>query len=239
MARAKWYDNPSTPLKYSTLMHYVQTKRLTQLSATMVQIDWLYAELGIAPPSLDDLPSSNFLAARPPSSCSTWTSHSSTSDPFGGTSMVMSTPTPESRLKPTTPFLMAATPDDPPESEYERVFARFVARVEELSDEALSSTAAPTIGLEGIEPTPGLVAWAEAKCAYLEDIKRRRETHIQAMYDQLEALWRRLGVAEQDMDAFVESQRGTTEATIQSYEEELDRMLELKRERMVELNEGT
>ena len=34
------------------------------------------------------------------------------------------------------------------------------------------------------------------------------------------------------MDAFVEAQRGTTDLTIKAYEEELERMLELKRERM-------
>ncbi|KAH8103389.1 microtubule associated protein-domain-containing protein [Cristinia sonorae] len=208
------------------------TKRLSQLSQTMIQIDWLYTELGIVPPSLDDLPSSaNFLSTRPPSACSTRTSHSNSSDPFLSCSVAISTPTPDGRSKPAQ-FLLATTPDDPPESEYERIFAKFVARIEELSDEALSSTAVPTIGLEGVDPTPGLITWAEAKCASLEDIKRRRETHIQAMYDQLEALWRRLGVAEEDMDRFVESQRGSTEITIRAYEEELDRMLELKRERM-------
>jgi DNA polymerase sigma len=52
------------------------------------------------------------------------------------------------------------------------------------------------------------------------------------MYDQLEGLWRRLGVSESDMDAFVEEHRGSTEETVMQYEEELDRMLELKRERM-------
>ena len=52
------------------------------------------------------------------------------------------------------------------------------------------------------------------------------------MYDQLEALWRRLGVADRDMDAFVEQHRGTTEETVKEYEAELERMLELKRERM-------
>ena len=196
----------------------------------MIQIDWLYAELGITPPSLDDLPSSStLLTARPLSSCSNRASN--VSDPFLSSSMIMSTPTPEARQKP-TPFLTATTPEDPPDTEYERIFARFVARVEELSDESLSSSAAPTIGLEGVEPTPGLVAWAESKCASLEDIKRRRENHIQTMYDQLEALWRRLGVPEQDMDEFVEQQRGSTETTIKAYEVELDRMLELKRERM-------
>lgn len=115
--------------------------------------------------------------------------------------------------------------------EYERIFARFVVRLEELSDEEISSNT-PTFGLEGVEPTPGLIAWADNKRSALEDIKRRRESHIQAMYDQLEALWRRLGVGEEDMDAFVEAQRGSTEETVRAYEEELERMLELKRERM-------
>lgn len=144
----------------------------------------------------------------------------------------MSTPTPDSRLKPVTPLLITTISDDPPETEYERIFARFVARTEELSDEALASGTVPTVGLEGIDPSPGLIVWAESKHASLEDIKRRRENHIQVMYDQLEALWRRLGVSDQDMDDFVEAQRGTTEATIAAYEEELDRMLELKTERM-------
>lgn len=52
------------------------------------------------------------------------------------------------------------------------------------------------------------------------------------MYDQLEGLWKRLGVGEADMDAFVEAHRGSTEETVREYEEELERMLELKRERM-------
>lgn len=34
------------------------------------------------------------------------------------------------------------------------------------------------------------------------------------------------------MDAFVEAHRGSTEETVREYEEELERMLELKRERM-------
>ncbi|KAJ6598433.1 microtubule associated protein-domain-containing protein [Mycena vulgaris] len=83
-----------------------------------------------------------------------------------------------------------------------------------------------------VEPTPALISWAMDQRASLEDTKRRRETHIQAMYDQLEGLWKRLGVAEADMDAFVEAHRGSTEETVGEYEEELERMLELKRERM-------
>lgn len=112
------------------------------------------------------------------------------------------------------------------------IFSRFAARLEELSDDELQDPAKPSLGLEGVDPTPGLLSWAENTRAQLEDVKRKRESHIQAMYDQLEGLWRRLGVADGEMDEFVEGHRGSTEATIQAYEEELDRMLELKRERM-------
>jgi len=52
------------------------------------------------------------------------------------------------------------------------------------------------------------------------------------MYDQLEGLWRRLGVPDEAMDGFVDAHRGSTEETIREYEAELERMLELKRERM-------
>ena len=101
--------------------------------------------------------------------------------------------------------------------------------LDEADDEHLAGRCA---GLEGVEPTPGLVAWAEATRGTLEDLQRRREAHIQAMYDQLEGLWRRLGVPDTAMDGFVDAHRGSTEETVREYEAELERMLELKRERM-------
>lgn len=104
--------------------------------------------------------------------------------------------------------------------------------MDEADAEGLPESRSIPMGLENVDPTPGLITWANNLCASLEDTKRRRETHIQAMYDQLEGLWRRLGVEEADMDAFVETHRGSTEETIREYEEELERMLELKRERM-------
>ncbi|TFY62235.1 hypothetical protein EVJ58_g3992 [Rhodofomes roseus] len=102
----------------------------------------------------------------------------------------------------------------------------------EIAEEDLHDSVTAHVGLEGVDPTPGLMAWAESTHAELEDVKRRREAHIQAMYDQLEALWRRLGVPDADMDEFVNAQRGSTDVTVKAYEEELERMLELKRERM-------
>lgn len=207
----------------------------------MIQIDWLYIELGMSPPTLEDFStassSSSLLSVTVPprssSSCSNRGASSSSADPFLSASVFTSTPTPPSRGKAAAPLLLLDHPDDSqPDAKYQRIFARFVARMEEAADENLSESAAATRGLEGVDPTPHLLAWAESTRAGLEDIKRKREAHIQAMYDQLEALWRRLGVPDADMDKFVEAHRGSTEATVKEYEDELERMLELKRERM-------
>ncbi|GLB41020.1 putative microtubule associated protein (MAP65/ASE1 family) [Lyophyllum shimeji] len=204
-------------------------KRLQQLSATLVQIDWLYTELGIPPPALDDLPSAsntNFLGVSLSTSVRSSSSSSTSSDPFA-----ISTPTPSSRTKPLTPlFFQDDTP--PPGTDYQRILATFIARVEEAEAEGMPENTSVPIGLENVDPTPGLLSWAANLRSALEDTKRKREAHIQAMYDQLEGLWRRLGVDEADMDAFVEAHRGSTEDTVREYEEELERMLELKRERM-------
>lgn len=88
------------------------------------------------------------------------------------------------------------------------------------------------MGLEGVDPTPSLLSWAERTRDKLETMKNAREARIQDMYDQLEGLWQRLGVPVGDMDAFMDAHQGSTEAVVAAYEEELERMLELKRERM-------
>jgi len=54
------------------------------------------------------------------------------------------------------------------------------------------------------------------------------------MYEQLEALWRRIGVDVDRVEGFVEANRGSTGAVIQAYEEELERTIDLRRERMGE-----
>jgi protein regulator of cytokinesis 1 len=146
----------------------------------------------------------------------------SPSDPF------IRTPTPGSRSKPPLLFTSSTPDSSEDETTYQRIFVRFVAQLDEADDELAGRCA----GLEGVEPTPGLLAWAEATRGALEDLQRRREAHIQAMYDQLEGLWRRLRVPDDAMDGFVDAHRGSTEETIREYEAELERMLELKRERM-------
>ena len=147
----------------------------------------------------------------------------SPSDPF------TRTPTPSLRSKPPLLFPTSTIDSSENETAYQRIFARFVAQLDEADDEHVAGRCT---GLEGVEPTPSLLAWAEATRGALEDLQRRREAHIQAMYDQLEGLWRRMGVPDAAMDGFVDAHRGSTEETIREYEAELERMLELKRERM-------
>jgi protein regulator of cytokinesis 1 len=103
-----------------------------------------------------------------------------------------------------------------------------VARLEEADEEDLDLS----VGLQDILPTPSLLDWASQTHSSLSSLKKQREARIQTIYDQLEALWRRLGVSEEDIDGFVEAHRGSTEDTVREYEEELERMLDLKRERM-------
>ncbi|KAK7049972.1 Microtubule bundling protein [Paramarasmius palmivorus] len=219
------------------------TKRLNHLSETFEEIYILYMELGISPPTLEDLES---VPSPPPytSSASSSTSlgkslrppHPS-SDPF---TISISTPTPASRTSKSHSPLLGSddTPtEDTSDIECQRIFASFVACIEEAESEGGSgrptahSSSAP-LGLHNVDPTPSLLSWAHTLQSNLDDTKRRRQAHIQAMFDQLEGLWRRLGVADEDMEAFVEVNKGTTEECVTAYEEELDRMLELKRERM-------
>lgn len=116
-------------------------------------------------------------------------------------------------------------------ADHRRIFARFVVRLEEaeVHGEPIEGT---HVGLEGVDPTPALTEWAENLRVELEETKTRREIQIQDMYDQLEALWRRLGVPDESMDGFVEENRGSTVENVKAYEDELERMLDLKRERM-------
>ncbi|KZW01124.1 hypothetical protein EXIGLDRAFT_603456 [Exidia glandulosa HHB12029] len=191
------------------------SRRLAHLANTLEHVTWLHTELGIALPCLDDDPLSLAvfspelgLAVRPfplPKSHSI-SSLAQGPDPFAAP------PTEDAR-------------------HCGRIFAQYVARLEEAENESLAMDA-DTLGVEGVEPTLGLVAWAERVKYDLEELKTRRETAIQAMYDELEVLWKRLGVDEGSIDEFVELHRGSTGETLRAYEDELARMLELKRARM-------
>lgn len=191
-------------------------------------MDWLYDELDIQPPSCEAASSLSVPFgedSRP----------SSPSDPFLSSSIIlMSTPTPASRTQAHRNMLELKTAQKGHNAnvEYARIFALYTIRIAEVEQSGSTPDPASLAGVEGVEPTVGLLTWAEQTKSELEDIKRRRETQIQSMYDQLENLWRRLGVPDEAMDGFVENHRGSSEAVVEAYEQELERMLELKRESM-------
>jgi protein regulator of cytokinesis 1 len=229
----------------------LQLKRLNQLGEVFTQIDWLYSELGIDPPpptTTTPVATSSSTLAVPryslPRSSSAGSTHlNSSADPFASSTIGPLTPTPSSIGKsdnhmlcpssspPQPPTALPEVPEFPNEREYLRSLGRFI---ELLDSSPQDSPPGPILNSCGIEPTQGILAWAERLHAELNELKRRREVHIQAMYDQLEALWRRMGVDEEAMDGFVEANRGTTPPVVQAYEEELERMIDLKRERMGE-----
>ena len=122
-------------------------------------------------------------------------------------------------------------PEFPNEHEYLRALGRYIDLLDASPQDSPPGTLLSSCG---VEPTQEILAWADRLHAELNELKRRREVHIQAMYDQLEALWRRMGVDEAAMDGFVDANRSSTGATIQAYEEELERMIDFKRERMGE-----
>ncbi|KAL5521148.1 hypothetical protein ACEPAG_9070 [Sanghuangporus baumii] len=212
-------------------------RRLQQLSATFLQMDWLYQELDILPPSCnddDDLFSAPSTSLQPPTSRVPSLSLKS-SDPFlSSVSSISSvaTPTPCPRGKGSARGSTPLVSESEPAPNYSRIYANFLSRVEEAENEGKSVESNPLLGLEGVQPTLELLHWAEHAKSHLEEIKLRRESNIQAMYDQLEALWKRMGVEDEDIDAFVDNHRGSTEGVVRAYEEELERMLELKRESM-------
>lgn len=96
-------------------------------------------------------------------------------------------------------------------SSYDQILARYVARWEEAEDEGLESD---TLGVEGVDPTNGVMQWAESLKVELEQRKAHRESEIQTIFDQLETLWKRLGVPEEDIDSFVEANRGSRDENV-------------------------
>ncbi|KAG1745761.1 microtubule associated protein-domain-containing protein [Suillus lakei] len=215
-------------------------KRLNQLGEVFTQIDWLYSELGIDPPpptvTTPVATSSSTLAvprySLPRSSSAGSTRLNASADPFASSAIGPLTPTPSSIGKsdnhmlcpssspPQHSVALPEVPEFPNEHDYLRSLGRFI---ELLDSSPQDSSPGPILNSCGIEPTQGILAWADRLHAELNELKRRREVHIQAMYDQLEALWRRMG-----------ANRGTTPPVVQAYEEELERMIDLKRERMGE-----
>ncbi|TIC59840.1 beta and beta-prime subunits of DNA dependent RNA-polymerase [Wallemia mellicola] len=86
--------------------------------------------------------------------------------------------------------------------------------------------------VETLNPTDSLLEHTESLRAGLEDEKIRREEEIQTVYDQLNPLWDKLDVDESQREQFINTNMGSTLGVIEAYHQELDRMLELKRENM-------
>ena len=98
-----------------------------------------------------------------------------------------------------------APPSEPgvdPVREFQHAFSHFVQLLD--SSSTPDPVPATLLGSLGVEPTQKMMLYAEQRCSELMELKKRRETHIQDMYDQLESLWRRMGVDDAAMDAFVD-----------------------------------
>ncbi|BGP42853.1 Microtubule bundling protein [Rhodotorula kratochvilovae] len=83
-----------------------------------------------------------------------------------------------------------------------------------------------------IVPTTENVQRVEAKRKWLEDEKDSRNLTIQTTYDKLYPLWTMLGVSEDEMEDFVNRHMGSTLDVVTAYQDELKRMLTLKRSNM-------
>ncbi|BGO94930.1 Microtubule bundling protein [Rhodotorula toruloides] len=81
-------------------------------------------------------------------------------------------------------------------------------------------------------PTAENVQRVEAKRKWLEDEKDSRNMLIQTTYDKLYPLWTMLGVTEEEMEDFVNRHMGSTQDVVNAYQDELNRMLTLKRSNM-------
>ncbi|KAG8796120.1 hypothetical protein FRC17_008028, partial [Serendipita sp. 399] len=178
-------------------------RRLASLSALFEQIAWLYTELGILLPTpADPVPSTAEFPYPRPYQSKV-----------------------AAKLD---PFSVAPAPNlIRQRNEYLPIFAAYVGKLQEAMEEGRDSG-----GVEGVDPTQMLVEWFERLKADLEEEKIRREAHIQTLYDQLEVLWKRMGITDEDIDDFVELNRGSSTENVRAYELELERMLEMKREKM-------
>ncbi|KAJ3737953.1 hypothetical protein EV360DRAFT_91046 [Lentinula raphanica] len=122
----------------------------------LLEIDFLYNELGICSLSLEDLesvPSSSLSASSssqfyPPS------------DPF---TVSIATPTAPSRDSKTHSPLLSLDDEDQSDVAYQRIFAKFVSRVQEAEAEGRSIVpgSSTPIGLKSFDPSPSLLSHPE------------------------------------------------------------------------------
>ncbi|KAJ9093602.1 hypothetical protein QFC19_008269 [Naganishia cerealis] len=70
------------------------------------------------------------------------------------------------------------------------------------------------------QPTKELMVWAKETVILWQQEKKAREEQIQALYDQVEPIWHRLGFEQEDINAFVEEHCGLDQEVLQADESE-------------------
>jgi protein regulator of cytokinesis 1 len=84
--------------------------------------------------------------------------------------------------------------------------------------------------LVNVDPTEGLLTFcATLQAAWLGE-KSQREAKIQTLFDEVEPIWLRLQVSQEEIQTFIEEHCGLSTATIAAYEVELERVKILRRE---------
>lgn len=102
----------------------------------------------------------------------------------------------------------------PPQSEQEKSFYIILEKFAQWETTCLTDTLTTPGGLEGVEPTVALVNWVGRTIDEIKRIKESREQAIQDIYDALEPLWCTLNTQAEDIDAFMEANRGSSEASV-------------------------
>ncbi|WWC87953.1 uncharacterized protein L201_002853 [Kwoniella dendrophila CBS 6074] len=94
-------------------------------------------------------------------------------------------------------------------------------------------------GMENVEPEIGLIEWSDELIDLWNSRKEQHESKIQELYNLVEPLWSRLEIDQDTMDLFVDMNRGSGESVIKAYEEEYERLLELRRSSLSSFIENT
>jgi hypothetical protein len=87
-----------------------------------------------------------------------------------------------------------------------------------------------TKSLVGVDPTEDLLNFCGTlQAAWLAE-KSKREAEIQTLFDEVEPIWLRLQVSQEEIQSFIEEHCGLSIDTIAAYQVELERVKILRRE---------
>jgi len=84
--------------------------------------------------------------------------------------------------------------------------------------------------LVNVDPTEDMLNFCTTLQAAWLGEKSQREARIQTLFDQVEPIWLRLQVSQEEIQSFIEEHCGLSIATIAAYEVELERVKILRRE---------